>query len=123
MADYTPIHTGGAIPFTSQASAAIVGGVVVMSSGNGTVATATSASTAAIGVAAHDAASGAKVTVWPLKNVTHEVVAAGAVTAGALLKVGAVSGTVAVTPAAFGELIGKATVGAADTALCRFIGF
>lgn len=123
MADYTPIHTGGAIPFTSQASAAIVGGTMVMVSGNGTVAVATSASTAVVGVAAHDAASGAKVTVWPLKNVTHEVTAAGAVTAGALLKVGAVSGTVAITPAAFGELVGKATVGAADTALCRFIGF
>lgn len=123
MADYTPIHSGGAIPFTSQASATIVGGQVVAVSGNGTVGPAASASTAAVGVAAHDAASGAKVTVWPLKNVTHEVVAAGAVTAGALLKVGAVAGTVAVTPAAFGELIGKATVGAADTALCRFIGF
>lgn len=124
MGDYTPIHSGGAIPFASQASATITGGQVVSASGNGTVAPSGAADTTVVGVAAHDAASGAKVTVWPLKNVTHEVTAQGAVAAGALVKVGTVAGTVATIGAGtFDQMIGKCVVGAADTALCRFIGW
>ena len=124
MADYTPVFTGGTFPFTSQASGTIVGGQVVMVSGNGTVAVATQAGAAkAVGVAAHDAVSGAKVTVHPFPGATHEVTAQGAVTAGDSLRVGSVNGTVAAIGAGtFGELIGVAVSGAADTALCRFIG-
>lgn len=123
MADYTPINSGGAIPFTSQASGTITGGQMVMVSGNNTVTVATDAVTTVVGVAAHDATSGKKVAVWPLNNVTHEVIAAGAVTAGDILNVGAVAGTVkAIAAGTFGTKVGKALAGAADTALCRFIG-
>lgn len=122
MADYTPIHTGGKIPFTSQASAAITGGQVVMASGNNTVAPATQAAEiASVGVAGHDAAVGAKVTVWPLPGVTHEVTAQGAIAAAANVRVGTVNGSVA-TIGAGTFALGVAVAGAADTALCRFIG-
>lgn len=122
MSDYTPIFSGGAIPFTSQASAAIVGGQVVMASGAGTCAPATQAGeVAVIGVAGHDAAIGQKVAVWPIANVTHEVTAQGVVAAAAAVRVGTVAGTVA-TIAAGTVVLGVAVAGAADTALCRFIG-
>jgi Uncharacterized conserved protein (DUF2190) len=122
VADYTPIHTGGSVPFTSQASAAVTGGQVVMASGAGTVAAATQAGEiAAVGVAGHDAAIGAKVTVWPLPGVTHEVTAQGVIAAGANVRVGTVNGTVA-TIGAGTFALGVALSGAADTALCRFIG-
>ena len=122
MADYTPIHSNGAIPFTSQASGTIVGGQVVMASGAGTCAPATQAGEiAAIGVAGHDAAVGAKVAVWPLPGVTHEVTAQGIIAAAANVRVGSVAGTVA-TIGAGTFALGVAVAGAADTALCRFIG-
>lgn len=127
MADYTPVFTGGTYPFTSQATGAIVGGTPVATSTTGTVATAAAGSLTAIGIAGHDAASGAKITVWPLDGATHEVavVAAGTVTVGDGVIVGA-SGTVATaaiaTAAAAGTLIGVATTTATAGALVRFIG-
>lgn len=121
MSDYTPFHSGGAVPFTSQASATIVGGQVVMSTGNFTCGPATALSTAVIGVAAHDAATGAKVTVWPLKNVTHEVTSTGTIAAGALLAAGA-AGIVAGTSTTYGDLVGRAVAGATGGAAIRFLG-
>lgn len=125
MADYTPVFTGGAIPFTSQASAAVTGGTLVMQSGNNTVATATAAAATVVGVAAHDAASSGKVTVWPLRNVTHEITSTGTIAAGDGVVSGAagVAATAAVgAAAAAGTLLGIAENGATGGALVRFIG-
>ena len=127
MADYTPIFTGGVIPFTSQTSGVVVGGTPVAISGAGTVATAAADSTVCVGIAAHDAASGAKLTVIPMDGATHEVavVAAGTVTAGDGVAVGAlgtVKTVVIATAAAAGTLIGIAETTATAPALVRFIG-
>lgn len=92
MADYTPIHPNGALPFTATTSAAVTGGQLLGVSGTGTVGPAAADSVVVVGVAAHDAASGAPVTVHPLAGVVHEFVAgAGGVTAGNPVKVGVTS--------------------------------
>lgn len=88
MADYTPVFPLGGAGFTMQASGTITAGDLVVVSGSGTVAS-SGAAGAAIGVAAHDAATGAKVTVMPLKMVHETLAGAGGVTAGQPLKVGA----------------------------------
>lgn len=125
MADYTPVFTGGKVPFTSQASATITGGQLVSASGNNTCAPSGLDSANVLGVAAHDAASGAKVTVWPLPGVTHEIASTGTIAAGDGIKAGAagVAATVVVaTGAAAGTLLGVAETGATGGALVRFIG-
>lgn len=117
MADYTPIFTGGVVPFTATTSAAVTGGRVLEVSGDGTVAQAGAGSLISIGVAAHDAASGAKVTVWPLDNCVHQLSAPGAITAQAGV-ITAANGEVATaavaTAAAAGTLIGIAATTAAS---------
>lgn len=124
MADYTPVYSGGVEPFTATTSAAVTGGRVLEVSGNGTVAQAGAASVVAIGVAAHDAASGGRVTVWPLANVVHELSAPAAITAAAGI-VTAANGEVATaavaTAAAAGTLIGIAATTAASNKV-RVIG-
>lgn len=125
MADYTPIHTGGAIPFTSQASATITGGQLVSISGNSTVAPSGAASATVVGVAAHDAASNTKVTVWPLKGVTHQITSTGTIAAGDGIASGAagVAATVVIaTGAAAGTLVGRALTPATGGAEVRFLG-
>lgn len=125
MADYTPVFTGGKIPKTMQAGGAIVGGTFVSSSGAGAVTTSGAASATVIGVAAHDAASGAKVTVWPLPGVTHEMASTGTIAAGDGIASGAagVAATVVVaTGAAAGTLLGIAETPATGGGLVRFIG-
>lgn len=122
MADYTPVYTGGVIPFTSTTSAAVVGGNVLVWSGANTVAASAAVSTVVCGVAAHDAASGARVTVWPIDGAIHELVAAAAVSAGAGITADAAgSGQVATatiaTAAAAGTLIGTAVTTAAGSPL------
>lgn len=127
MADYTPVYSGGAVPFTSQASATITGGQVVIASGASTVGPAGAAGTAVVGVAAHDAASGAKVTVWPLVNVVHEIVTANNITAAGGVQTAA-AGTVdpattsIAAASAAGTLIGIALTTATAPAKVRFIG-
>jgi hypothetical protein len=122
MADYQPIVTGGAKPWTATTSAAVTGGRVAANSGNGTVAHAGAASTIAVGVFAHDAASGAKVTVWPLDGVVHELEAASAITAGGGIQTAAngqvdpVTTSIAAGSAA-GTLIGTALTTAAGSPL------
>lgn len=126
MADYTPIHSGGAVPFTSAASAAITGGQLVIITGNNTVGPATAAALTVVGVAAHDAATAAKVTVWPLKNVTHEIVSTGTIAAADGIVAGAagVAATASIaTAAAAGTLLGKAMSGATGGAVVRFLGW
>lgn len=119
MPDYVPIHNPGN-EITQTASAAITGGQVLMNSGVNTVAPAAAASLKVVGVAAHDAASGARVTVLSGPGMVHESTAAGAVAAGDQLVSGA-AGTVspigAGTP---GQIIGVALTTAADTALVQW---
>lgn len=122
MADYTPVYTGGVAPWTATTSAAVVGGNVLIASGNGTVSASTADSAVVVGVAAHDAASGAKVSVWPLDGCIHELVASGAITAGGGVNADAsgqvkASGTGIPTQAAAGALIGTALTTAAGSPL------
>lgn len=127
MADYTPVFSGGALPFTSQASATITGGQIVIASGVGTVGPAGAAATAVVGVAAHDAASGAKVSVWPLANVVHEIVTANNVTAAGGIQTAAAGtadpATTSIAAAsAAGTLIGIALNSATAPAKVQFVG-
>lgn len=123
MADYQPIYAPGTA-FTSTASAAITGGQMVAVSGNGTIAPAASDSQDVIGVAAHDAASGARVTVHALAGVVHEFVAGvGGVTAGDHLKVGAAANAVLpIGAGTFDQRIGIALTTAAATAKVQVLG-
>jgi len=127
MGDYEPVNPQDALPFTKTAGAAITGGQLVYVTADNTV-TPTSATTQrAIGVAAHDAPSGGRVTCWSLPGVIHESVNnnAGTIAANAPVTAGATAGidtgTLAVVAAA-GTLIGICTKGAATTAKAQWIG-
>ena len=126
MADYSPVYSGGTQPFTRTASAAITGGQVLETTTASAVGPAAAASTKVVGVAAHDAASGAVVNVWPIANVIHEVLSAGAIAVGDGLTSGA-AGTIATatvaTAAAAGTLIGTAQTAAGGASVkTRFVG-
>lgn len=123
MADYTPVFTGDSLPYTSTASATITGGQVVVVSGTGTVGPAGAASGLVCGVAAHDAATGQQVSVWPLPGMIHETVTPTGVTAGNALA-SAAAGTVDPgtlgTLAAAGTLIGVALTNATAGNKCQW---
>lgn len=127
MADYTPVYAAGQLPFTKTASAAVTGGTVAAASGVSTAAMAGAASTVVIGVFAHDAASGARVSIWPLAGLEHEIVTANNVTAAGGIQTAA-NGTVdpvttsIAAGSAAGTLIGIATTSATAPAKVRFIG-
>jgi hypothetical protein len=129
VADYTPVFAAGQLPFSATTSAAVTGGTILAVSGTGTVATAGALSAIAVGVAAHDAASGAQVSIWPLDGLIHEVVANTSFTQGNGVQCAA-SGQVdpattsLATQAAAGTLIGTAltTVTAGGGAKVRFQG-
>ncbi len=127
MGDYQPVNANGQVPFTSQASATVTGGQLLTASGDNTVAPCTTGDHP-IGVAAFDAASGAKVTVWPITNVRHESRPQGtvAIAAGAPVVAGTTgyvnTGTLA-TVAAAGTLLGICTKGGTGgTSLCQWVG-
>ncbi len=127
MGDYSPVRSNGAVPFTSQASATITGGQLVTASGDNTVAPSTTGDHS-VGVAAHDAASGQKVTVWPISGVLHETRPQGTTTvaAGAPVIAGTTgyinTGTLA-TVAAAGTLLGIcAKGGTGGTSLAQWLG-
>jgi hypothetical protein len=122
MAEYGVVFANGTAPITLQASATVTGGRLVETTGNGTVGPAGAASTKVIGVAAFDAASSAKVDVWPLPGVVHEVTASGAISAGDGLIAGAAGVVSTIGAGTFQQLVGVALAAAADTAICRFIG-
>lgn len=112
MADYLP-YVQGVPPFSGvTASATIVGGQVVESTGVNTIGPAGANSVKVLGVAAHDAAVGAGVTVHPIgPGNTHETTASGTVTAGdrvAAAATGQVATVVAATAAAAGYDLGIA---------------
>lgn len=98
---------------TGTTSATVTGGQVLIVSGNGTVGPATADSNAVVGVACHDAASGALVTYVPRGKV-HVSTASGGITAAARVNSGA-AGTVASAAAGTGN-IGIALTTALDTA-------
>ena len=124
MADYTPIWTLNLSAFTSTASAAIIGGQQVEVSGTGTVGPAAADSVKVVGVAAHDAATGGRVTVHPLAGVIHEFVSgAGGVTAGQAVKVGAAANAVLpLAGGALGRQVGVALTTAAAGAKAEVLG-
>ena len=122
MAEYTPVFANGTAPMTYQASAAVTGGRLVEISGNGTVAPAGAASTKVAGVASTDAATGAKVQVWPLAGVVHRVLGTGAINAGDNLAAGAAGVVAAIGAGTFSQLVGVADRAAADATVVRFIG-
>lgn len=124
MADYTPVFPTATAPWTLQASATVIGGRLVESTGNGLVGPAGAASTKVLGVAATDAASGAKVQVWPLAGVTHRVLvaSAGGVAAGDNLAAAAAGCVAPIAAGTFGQLIGVADRAAADATIARFVG-
>lgn len=122
MGDYTPLYSGGTKPFTRTTSGAVVGGNVLVWSGADTVAASGAVSAVVAGVAAHDAASGAQVSIWPIDNCIHELVAAAAITAGAGVTsdaagAGQVATATIATAAAAGTLIGVAVSTAAGSPL------
>ncbi len=121
MADYSPPYANGAQPFTSTASAAITGGTVVESTTTGACAPTSAASSKVLGVAAHDAASGGRVSIWPLPGVVHDVTPAVGNTVGDNI-VSAAAGGVAQGALALGTALGTAMTTAGAGAKVRFLG-
>lgn len=119
MSDYTPVFTPGQT-VSLTASGTIVGGQLVEVSGNGTVAAAAAGSTKAIGVAAFDVATGARVTVH-IGKVVQEATASGAVNAGDMLAAAANGQVAASATPAVGAQIGVAITTAASGAKVRYV--
>lgn len=122
MGDYTPVFPDG--PFSSTTSAIVTGGQLLEVSGDNTVGPAGAGSLKVVGQAAHDAASGAAVTVHGTGPIREAVVAGAGVVAGVRLKAAAagkvalyVDGTDAAT-----LVVGVALAAAADTATVRYQG-
>lgn len=125
MSDYSPVWGIDVELFTMTASATITGGQVLVVTGVGTVAPSAGASGVAVGVAAQDAVTNGRVSIWPLAGVTHETVTPAGVTAGASLAsstAGGVDSGVLGTLAAAGQLLGTATTTASAGLKCRWIG-
>lgn len=108
MADYAPVNgadLGEAVSYT--ASAPITGGQLLAFTGADTVAPTAGATLAIAGVAGHDAASGAPVTVHMGGGIVHETqTTAAAVAAGALIA--AAAGGLVTGGAAAGSELGVA---------------
>jgi hypothetical protein len=125
MTDYAPVYENGSLPFTMTASVAVVGGTIVAHTGVGTVGPAGAGSGLFVGVAAHDAAINARVSIWPLPGLVHEVVSTSGITTGAAVQTGATgtgeTGTLA-TLAAAGTLVGTALSTATAGLKFRFLG-
>lgn len=117
MSDYAPLYMPGDA-ITGTTSGAVTGGRLLAVSGNGTVAHAGVDSNAVVGVAAHDAVSGALVT-YHGRGQVHVSTAAGSITAAARLN-SAANGNVASATAGVGN-IGVAMTTAADTALVTWM--
>lgn len=91
MSDYAPVYfPADRLPRTT--SATVTKGQLVYVSGVDTVAPTSAATGAWVGVAAHDAASGAQLVVYT--EGVHVLAASGAITAGATV-IGAAAGAVA----------------------------
>ena len=99
MPDYAPLHTP-AQTFTRTAGAPITGGrVLSVGATDGSVIPAAANDIDFIGVAAHDTANGARVTVHGLKGAIHLLTTtAAAVAVGAPVKAAAAGQVVAAVP-------------------------
>ena len=116
MAEYLPITSPGQAE-TSKASASITGGQVVAVSGSGTIAPATAASTAVVGVASNDASTNDNVTFF--SGGTQNCLASGSITAGSPVIAGAAGTVVASATPPAGQQVGVALTTAADGARVR----
>lgn len=115
MSDYAPVY-GRPKAMTYTAGAAITGGQVLSFSAADTVVPAAANAANYAGVAAHDAASGAPVTVFMGAGVVHETLATAATAAGALVYAGsATAGQLGAASTGYNVAIGvavRATAGA-----------
>lgn len=117
MADYTPVHNPGhEVSFT--ASATIVGGQMVAVTGAMQVGPAGADSGKVAGVAAHDAATGQRVTVF-VNGFVHETLSSGTIAAADNIATGAAG--VVVTQGAAANRIGVALSAATGGALVRWL--
>lgn len=110
MGDYLP-YIQAVAPFSSTASAAVTGGQLVEVTGVNTVGPAAVNSVKVVGVAAHDAATSAGLTVHPISGNIHETVSTAGSTQGDRITAaaaGAVASTAAATAAAAGTDLGVA---------------
>jgi hypothetical protein len=121
MPDYSPPYANGAAPFTVTASAVVTGGTVVESTTTGACAATGAASSKVLGVAAHDAPSGGRISIWPLPGVVHEVTNTAGNTVGDNI-VSAAGGLVAQGALALGTALGTAVATAGVGAKTRFLG-
>ena len=117
MADYTPVHNPGH-EVTFVASASIVGGQLVAVTGAMQVGPAGADSGKIAGVAAHDAASGQRLTVF-VNGFVHETTSTGTIAAADNVASGA-AGVVATQGAAVNR-IGVALTGATGGAVVRWL--
>lgn len=125
MSDYTPVSSDQAA-YTATAGAAITGGQLVTASADLAVSPSTT-NDRSIGVAAHDAPSGGRVTVYVLPGMIHEVVVQGVLVLAAGNDViagttGTIKAGTLATDAAAGTLLGICVKGATGPAKARFIG-
>lgn len=114
--DYTLVSQPYEVSLT--AGAALTGGQALVVSGVNQVSPAGANSAATIGVAAHDAASGARVTVF-VSGQLHETTASGTVAAGADL-ISATGGAVA-SRGSGANRVGIALTAATDGQLVRWL--
>lgn len=112
MAQATHLFEPASPGITFTADAAITAGQVVFISANRQVTPTSGASSAVIGVAATDAADGEKVTV--LVGGVVKVVAAGAISAGALVVSAAAGKVDTIAANTFDKLVGRALTSAAE---------
>ncbi len=127
MADYTPVYENGSLPYTLTASATVTGGQVVVHTGVGTCGPSAGASGLVLGIAAHDAATNARVSVWPIAGLVHETITpVGGVTSGDSLTSGTAGGIIGgntlATVAAAGTLLGTAISTATVGLKARWVG-
>ncbi|HWE55963.1 MAG TPA: hypothetical protein VG435_10640 [Acidimicrobiales bacterium] len=122
MGDYVPVAEGS---YSFTTTAAVTGGQLVEMTGDATVGPAQVTSQQVAGVAAFDAASGAKVDVFPIDKVHETIAGTGGLTAGNPVKAGAlgtvVEYTVGTDPVP--SFLGICTVGATATNLARWRGY
>ena len=114
MAIYSPVWFPGDT-FSSVTSATTTAGQLLYVSGDNTVAPTTAATSAWVGVAAQDAASGAGVTVYC--EGIHQLAASGTITAGDLVipaAAGAVQTIGALSATVDAQIVGVALAAAAN---------
>lgn len=122
MPDYAPTY-GRPQQFTLSAGAAITGGQLLSYTAADTASPTAVNPANFAGLAAHDAASGAMITVLAGSGVVHETVnnSGGAIAAGALVYAGAGGGVTGTAGTGYGAVpIGVAVRAAANGALLRW---